>query len=693
MRARHFSFVLLLALSAQAAVVEPLARQATIRRDRFGVPHILAGNEEAAAFAMGFAQAEDHAIEIARRFLAARSESAKHFGTGLESDFDMKRYGNHDVARGGFPKMDPLMQRIMNAYAAGFNRHVAKHRAELPAWIPVFDGVDVLANGRAEMMRFAFARAQASIRAVQEKYKGAPNPSAPADGEGDFGGSNMWALGPSRTTSGNAILLGNPHQLWSALYWEAHITVAGKINFYGATFAGLPVLRHGFNEHLGWTHTVNYPDLDDIYTLTLDRNRPDHYLFEGKPMPLTPREITVEVQGGAPQRRTYWYSHLGPIVHRTPEKAFSIKSAIFDSFRYYEGWYDMAKSKNLKEFQAVVRRNLLPMFNLSYADAEGNILYVWNGAVPKRLDDGMDYRAEVPGDAGKYVWKEFHTTAELPQLLNPSGGYVQNCNDPPWWTSLRNPLDLKRYPSYHEPGRTLGLRTQMSLEMLESKEKFSLDDVKRLKFNERMLLADRVKTDLIRALDASPGRAALEAWDNTTTAGSRGGVLFQRFWDTYSKAIPQPYAKPWDPANPARTPTGLADPALAARHLEEAVRWTRQTYGSETVAWGEVHRIRRGDLDLPGGGAGGPYGLFRVMDYVDQPGGKRVMQRGDGWIMAVEFSRPVSAWSVLAYGQTSDLKSKHSTDQVRLFAEHQLKPIWFSEAAIQANLERSYRPE
>jgi acyl-homoserine-lactone acylase len=308
------------------------------------------------------------------------------------------------------------------------------------------------------------------------------------------------------------------------------------------------------------------------------------------------------------------------------------------------------------------------------------------------------------------VWKEFHPLEELPQLLNPAGGYVQNCNDPPWFTSLRDPLDPKKYPSYFEPGRQLGLRGQMSLEMLESREKFTLEDVKRLKFNTKMLLADRVKPDLMRAMrraanpseDLKRGLAALETWGNQVAAASRGAVLFQRFWDTYQAAVKQPFAVAWDARRPAGTPYGLSDPDLAVRHLEEAVRWTRNTYGSERVAWGDVHRIRLGGLDLPAGGARGEYGLFRVLGFDQLPGGKRVagvrekgrpfVGGGDGWVMAVEFTRPPTAYSVLAYGQTSNPASRHSSDQARLFASHEMKKIWFTEAEIKANLAREYRP-
>jgi acyl-homoserine-lactone acylase len=714
-----------------------LAEQVMIRRDHYGVPHVLAETEEAAAFAIGYAQAEDHPVELARRYVVAQGEQAKVFGeSAVEGDFRMKRYGNYDVARNRFHELTPLFQSMMKAYAAGFNLYAEKHRKELPDWIPRFDGYGVLAMGRAEVMRFAFN--DAMITAVQLKYPADSRAASQVgalrhtgedadlrvdasvtepDGSGydeDLMGSNMWAISGSRTTSGKPILLGNPHQPWSALYWEAHITVPGKINFYGSTFIGRPVLTTGFNEHLGWSHTVNYPDLADIYVLSLDPKNRQQYIFDGKPMPLTRKEIAVEVRQPdgklREERRTYFYSHVGPIVHQTADKAFAVKSAILDEFRYYEEWYALSKSRNLKEFTANLKQNHIPMFNIAYADADGNIAYWWNGTVPKRIDDGTVYTAEVPGDTSKYVWKELHKTEELPQLINPSGGYVQNCNDPPWWTSLRNPLDPAKYPSYTEPGRRLQLRSQVSLEMLEARWKFSLDDVKRLKYNPKMLLADRVKPDLIKALksaanpseDLKRGLAVMESWDNTVGRESRGGVLFRRFWDSYAGENKTPHAVAWDSKNPANTPRGLSNPELSVRVFEDAVRWTRKTYGSESVAWGEVHRLRLGDLDLPVGGESGSYGLFRVMTFAPAPDGKLVIGSvqkgkpmqggGDGWIFAVEFSKPIVAYSVLAYGETSNPASKHSTDQAELFANEQFKKALFSEPEIKANLERAYRP-
>ena len=179
-------------------------------------------------------------------------------------------------------RVSGLYRKIVNAYAAGLNLYVQQHREELPAWIPVFSGVDVMASRRAGAIRATYS--QAALRALQRKYPAAgrgadssepvrfvmplddpPEPAAAVEPPG----SNAFALSESRTASGSPILLGNPHLNWSSLYWEAQVTVPGKINFFGSTLAGIPNLRAGFNEHLGWVTTNNAPDTLDVFALPL----------------------------------------------------------------------------------------------------------------------------------------------------------------------------------------------------------------------------------------------------------------------------------------------------------------------------------------------------------------------------------------------------------------------------------------
>ncbi len=708
-----FFFTLALAFPSFARPAQKsLSKQVTIRRDSFGIPHILGETEEAAAFGFGYAQAEDHCVEIARGYISARGENAKYFGDGIESDFRLKQFDNYGACKQNFSQLDPTVQKVFRAYVAGVNHYVAGHRKDLPAWIPVFDEFDVLAN----IHEGSINAIGGVIRRLQQKYSNQKIAAVAIEKfptETEEAGSNAFAIGPSRSVSGQAMLLGNPHLNWSSLYWEAQVTVPGKIKFFGSTLPGLPVLRAGFNEHLGFVQTNNAPDMADVYVLKLNPENSEQYIFDSKSLPITKREVSVEIKNPDGsiriEKKNFEYSHLGAIIFRNSTQAFAYRSTQLDSYRHFEGFYRLSKSKNLREWMDVMKLNLLNYSNFTYADAAGNILYFWNAQLPKRVDDGTNYELEVPAETSKYVWQSLHPVTDFPRLLNPRGGYTQNCNNAPWYVSMRDPIDATKFPAYFERGE-LALRPQLALEMLESQAKFSIQDVIRLKFNTKMLIADRLKPDLIKAIKAVPnpsqdllkGLAVIEAWDNTASAESRGGVLFQRFGNTYFDAIKQPYAIAWDAKNPAHTPSGIADPALALKHFEEAIKWTRETFGQADVAWGEVHRYRFKEIDLPADGAPGAYGTFRVMAFKQMPDGKRVAGWigdnkplagfGDGWSLAVEFSKPVKAFSILAYGQTTDQNSNHSRDQIELFAKHQFKKIWFTEAEIKANLEREYRP-
>src|SRR5688500_16896985 len=473
---RFLGFVGFVGFAVAACVPRPvslepaeLARSVTIDRDTNGVPHILAASEEAAAFGFGYAQAEDHAEELARRLIAARGQEARFFGDeGISNDLAIARFDNINASRRALDEVSPLYRRILEAFAAGVNLYVAQHRDRLPSWIPAFTALDVQASVRAGAATALAGEGLA--RQFDRRY------SSPGDllkiedrlASDDGPGSNAFALSGRKTTTGNPILLGNPHLAWSQRYWEAHVTVPGRINFYGSTLVGIPVLRAGFNDRLGFVQTNNSPDLEDIYALPMGEG--DTYLFEGRPYPLTKVDVAIDVRNADGTFRrvaaSYWTSHVGPVVHRTAQRAFAVRSMRLDSPRYYEGFYHASKARSLREFKRAMSQALVPTSNFTYADADGNILYLWNARLPKRPDAAADYSLDVPGDTAKMFWQGLHALADLPQLLNPPGGYVQNVNNPPWFPSLRDRLDPSGYPAYFERG-PLALRPQLAIDMLE----------------------------------------------------------------------------------------------------------------------------------------------------------------------------------------------------------------------------------
>ncbi len=703
------SLLLLASIAASATADQhPLAAQVTIRRTQYGVPHIQADSLEAVAFGLGYCQAEDHLPNIMRGIVGVRSQLAATFGPDAEKPGDGKnlaadlfnrQFRVYRRAVDSYHKLDPDYRAMCEGFAAGLNYYVALHRDSAPERAPTVTGHDVVAYGLAGVMRFAFNRG----KIIEEflKQQGADTASIPNDSLAAEVGSNMWALSPSRSRSGRAILMGNPHQPWAPVstYYEAHLIVPGQLNFYGSTFIGRPVLTTGWNEHLGWSHTVNYPDLEEIYELELDPAKPDHYRFDGDAIPLEKDDVQVGVLNGDQKSvvaRTFWHTPLGPVIHRTPNKVYILRSACWENYRAYEQWLKMTQAQSYAEFRRTLEMNQLPMFNICYADRAGNIFYLWNGTVPK-LPHGAHKAEAVPASRTSDIWTEFLATDELPQLFNPPGGYVQNCNSPPYFTNLRAPLDPAKFPPYF-PANNVSLRSQHSLRLVDGDQKFTLEEVRDRKHSPGMLLAERVKGDLIGALREMPPTseievaiAALEAWDNTVAADSRGGTLFNAWWDRYSDADGK-YAVEWSADEPTSTPRGLADPQLARRTFLAALADVQQLYGRSDVSWGESHRIRKQGVDLPVSGGSGLLGCFRVLGFRPAEDGKQVANGGDSWVFAVEFSEPPRAYTVVAYSESEIAGSPYYADQSPLFSASQMKRAAFTDAEIQAQLLKTYHP-
>ena len=160
------------------------------------------------------------------------------------------------------------------------------------------------------------------------------------------------------------------------------------------------------------------------------------------------------------------------------------------------------------------------------------------------------------------------------------------------------------------------------------------------------------------------------------------------------------FAEPWTAEKPTTTPRGLKDPARAARAFSQAVEDITRRYGDVAIAWGDVHRVRRGTVDVPVGGCGGVLGCFRVLNFATNPDGKRSVIGGDGWVLAVEFGAKSGnamqtaprAYSVLGYGQSPREDSPYFSDQAAMFASGEMKRVAFIERDIEAQTVKRYRP-
>lgn len=697
-------------LRAQAVTTaDPLelARQVEIIRTDYGVPHIRAENLKAAAYALAWVQLEDHGPRVAMGLLRARGEMGLWFGRdSIESDFSARRA--YEVAIRRYPLLEQETRDIYEGFAAGANRYVQLNPDSFPpGFDPRFTAYDVAArdvnlNRASQANRFLARLTGRTGRGATAQGGAEGHPTPPPGMDPIEEGSNAWAFAPSRTRSGHAILVRNPHLSWTAGYYEAHVTVPGVLDFYGDFRIGGPFgVIGGFNRYLGWSTTNNDTDLDEIYALDVDSSRPDHYLFEGASVPLRREQVTVSYRNGtgiSTEVRESWHSPLGPVIHRDSGRVYILRGAAEEEFRAGEQFVHMMRATSLAEWKDAMRIRARLNSNFTYADRAGNILYVWNAAIPSLPHPSGGDTAAVAARRTSDVWTRYVPFDSLPQVENPPGGYVRNENDSPYYTNMHQVLDRSRYPdNFPEP--SLRLRSQLSLQLVDTRQRLSLEEIVKLKHSYRMLLADRVKDDLLAAARASDpaladAAALLESWDNTAAPDSRGGVLFESWWRHYSAGTDADtmFTERWSADAPTTTPRGIAFPERAVEALHAAVAEVTERYARVDIPWGDVHRVRQGNVDVPVGGCGGVLGCFRVLNFGTDDDGRRRVIGGDGWVLAIEFGDTPRAYSVLAYGESIYPSSPHHADQAELFARGEMKRVAFAEKDVDAQAIRRYRP-
>ncbi len=400
-----------------------------------------------------------------------------------------------------------------------------------------------------------------SARAVEVSITG-HNP--PSDGLG----SNAWAIAPKKSASGHAMILMNPHLPWRDwyTYYEIDLNAPG-IHLYGASQVGFPMLRFVFSDYLAFTQTVNSIDANDLYKLDV---HDDCYMFDGVCKPFETRTETLKIRGRGDETLQIRSSVHGPVVWDKDGLVVAQKTAGLDRPFGIEQYWKMALAHNFAEYQAQVKRLQVPTFNITYADRDGHIMYLFNGTLPKRSQgDSAFWHGVVDGTTSKTLWTQIHSYEDLPKVIDPPSGFVQNTNDPPWTSTYPTILKPEDFPPYTTAGRSELWRTTRSLRMLTEHDKISFDDLKALKYSTRLEMADRVVDELVQAGEQSDSPKAkhaaevLKAWDRQTEADSRGALLFEIIAPKLVFETPLDLLKPFD------TPKGLKQTPLALSALLE----------------------------------------------------------------------------------------------------------------------------
>ncbi|BAY15287.1 peptidase S45, penicillin amidase [Anabaenopsis circularis NIES-21] len=673
--------IFILVVSSQS--ISSVPKTTEILWDTYGIPHIYGNNTPNAFQAFGWAQMQSHGNLLLHLYGQARGKAAQYWGEDyLESDKWVLTMGVPKRASAWYAAQSPAFRSYLKAFANGINTYAKRHPDliddEVKVVLPVTPE-DVLSHLQ-RVLLFTFVVDPGRVADITHTKSAL--------------GSNGWAIAPKRSASGKAMLLANPHLPWGDLFlwYEAQITAPG-IDAYGATLVGIPVLAIAFNDNLGWTHTVNTHDGWDSYELKLQK---DGYLFDGKvrPFETTNFSLKIKQKNGAFREQIFSVQNSlhGPVVSANKGKALALRVVGQNSPGVLEQWWDMASSQNLTQFQKALQRLQLPMFTVMYADREGHIMHLFNGLVPVRQQGDFAYwQNTIPGDTSKTLWTKMHPYRDLPKVIDPPSGWLQNTNDPPWTTTFPIAIKADNYPSYMAPRGPMDFRAQRSARMLAEDESISFEEMIAYKHSTQMELADRILDDLIPAAQNQENQLARRAaevltkWDRKADANSRGAVLFNSWVDNLD--INTAFSIPWNEKSPRTTPDGLADPESAVKTLANVAAKIEQTYGTLDVAWGDVFRLRSDNVDLPANGGDGEKGIFRVVTFAPTNDGRFQAVNGDSYVAAVEFSQPVKAKALISYGNATQPNSPHIGDQLQLFARQELRPVWRNRQEITAHLE------
>ena len=284
MRQSRLTILLIFAFSLSNILYAQEKKYAEIKWDKWGVPHISGKTDSEVFYGFGWAQMEAHGNLILKSFGKSRGQSAEFWGgdQNLQSDQLIRKLNVSNRAKMWFDVQNNDMKLNLLSFVAGMNDYCKNNPEaileELKLVLPIKE-TDPLAKLQVSyhLMVGAFA-----MQPQAAQWKNA--------------GSNAWAIAPSKSESGNSLLLIQPHPPWfdDYLFFEAHLK-SDDLNIYGITLIGSPSIAMGFNENLGWGLTFNQADAMDLIELEVKN---DSYLVHGKWKNLEIKKEMIKIKQG-----------------------------------------------------------------------------------------------------------------------------------------------------------------------------------------------------------------------------------------------------------------------------------------------------------------------------------------------------------------------------------------------------------
>src|ERR1044071_6412634 len=275
------------------------AQKITIIRDNWGVPHVYAKTDADVVFGLLYAQCEDDFARVEWNYIDALGRTAEVEGeSALYSDLRSRLFHDSTRAKELYKQSKPEMKKLMDAFADGVNYYLSTHPDVKPkllhkfrAWYPLLFSEGSIGG---DLTNISIPELKAFYENERKPEMEIEEPVEPKEPKG----SNGFAIAPSKTENGHALLLINPH---TSFYFrsEVHCVSEEGLNAYGAVTWGQFFVYQGFNEHCGWMHTSSAVDAADSYIEKVSRiGNKWMYEYDGKEKSVVEKRISIKIKNG-----------------------------------------------------------------------------------------------------------------------------------------------------------------------------------------------------------------------------------------------------------------------------------------------------------------------------------------------------------------------------------------------------------
>lgn len=692
------------------------AARTEIVRDRWGIPHIYGKTDADAVFGLIYAQCEDDFPRVEMNYIEKLGRLSEVNGPeDIWKDLYVRMLIDSAEAEADYRTAPAWLKELLEAWADGMNFYLYSHPEVRPAllrhfkpWYPLLwtDGsIGAISTGHLgprDLMAF-YGEAPAAARfddrqALRETL-----------------GSNGFAIAPSRTASGHAMLYINPH---TTFYFRPEVQmVSGQgLHAYGAVTWGQFFVYQGFNEHCGWMHTSSNADVADVYAERIVRKDGRlFYRYDGGLRPVRTRQVVIRYREGAGMGQRSFpvhHTHHGPVMGREDADTWlSVRSYNRARNSLEQSWL-RTKARGHEDYLKVMAMRGNTSNNTVFADDKGNIAY-WHGNYMPRRDTAFDWGRTVDGTTLRTEWKGLHGARETVQLHNPANGWIQNCNSTPFTAAGGQSPDRGAYPPYMAPDGE-NFRGVNAVRVLDGLHDLTLDKLIAAGYDNRLPAFETLLPALARTRGSdtalSPALAAaidtLLRWDMRCTASSVATTLAVEWGQRLNPLLQRVYIEQGetDQVTASRRFAQTAGRGELLAPLQAVIDDLAKRFGDWKTPWGAVNRYQRltgrspetyddSRESLPVGLTSATWGC--LPSYVSRTMAgtrRRYGVSGNSFVCAVEFGPRVRAKSVLAGGVSNDPASPHFADQAAMYTQGRFKDVLFYREDVLREAETCYRP-